>query len=107
DVRAVLVAARRQVALDQLRRVLRQRAAVVPRARPVAVGDLRNDLSPLLQGLEDDPDVELRVQRALDADLDVVEVDEYCNFEPCVCQTLPEFPSGHSGHPTIIPRRGW
>ena len=40
DVGAVLVAARRQVALDHADRVLRQQAAVVAGALPVAVGDL-------------------------------------------------------------------
>ena len=80
DVRAVLVAARGEIALNQLRRVLRQRAAVVACSCPVAVGGLGNDVAALFERLQDDADVELRVQRALDADLDVVEIDEDCNF---------------------------
>ena len=80
DVRAVLVAARGQIALNELGRVLRQRAAVVAGSRPVAVGGLGNDVPALLERLEDDADVELRVERALDADLDVVEIDEDCDF---------------------------
>ena len=88
DVGAVLVAARREVALDQLRRVLRERPAVVPGARPVAVGDLRNDVAALLERFEHDADVELHAQRALDPDLDVVEVDENRNLQSCVCQNV-------------------
>ncbi len=89
DVGAVLVAAGRQVALDQLRRVLRQRSAVVAGARPVAVGDLRNHVAALSKRLEDDADVELHAQGALDADLDVVEIDENRNLQSCICQDVP------------------
>ena len=88
DVGAVLVAAGREVALHQLRRVLREGAAVVPGARPVAVGDLRNDVAALLERFEHDADVELHAQRALDPDLDVVEVDENRNLQSCVCQNV-------------------
>ena len=88
DVGAVLVAAGREVALDQLGRVLGQRPAVVAGARPVAVGDLRDDVAALLERFEHDADVELRVECAFDADLDVVEIDEYCDLESCVRQTL-------------------
>src|SRR3954451_8045561 len=68
--------------------MLRERPAVVSRARPVAVGDLRNDISALLERLEDDADVELHVQRALDPDFDVVEVYENRNLQSCVCQNV-------------------
>ena len=78
----------REVALHQLGRVLGQRTAVVAGARPVAVGDLRNDVAALLERFEHDADVELRAESALDADLDVVEIDEYRNLQSCVCQTL-------------------
>ena len=88
DVRAVLVAAGREVTLDEFRRVLRERAAVVSRARPVAVSDLRDDLAALLQRFEHDADVELRIEGALDSDFDVVEIDEYSDFQACFCQTL-------------------
>ena len=88
DVRAVLVAARRQVALNQLGRVLRERPAVVPRARPVAVGDLGDDVSALFERFEDDADVELHAQRALDPDFNVVEVDENRDLQSCVCQNV-------------------
>ena len=47
-----------------------------PDARPVGVGDLGDDLAALLDGVENDADVELLAERGLDADLDVVEVDE-------------------------------
>ena len=50
--------------------------AVVAGARPVGVGDLGDDFAALLDGLEDDADVELLAEGVLDADFDVVEVDE-------------------------------
>ena len=59
DVGAVLVAARRHVALHHADGVLREQAAVVAGALPVAVGDLGDDLAALLDGLEDEADVEL------------------------------------------------
>ena len=93
DVGAVLVAAGCEVALDQLRRVLRQRSTVVTRARPIAVRDLRDDFPALLQGFQHHADVELGTERALDADLDVVEVDENRNLQSCICQNLPACPS--------------
>ena len=82
DVGAVLVAPRRQVALDHLDRVLRQHPRVVAGAFPVRVGGLRDDLAALLERLEDGTDVELPAEGVLDADFDVVEVDENCDFEP-------------------------
>jgi hypothetical protein len=77
DVGAVLVAAGGEVALHHPDGVLREEAAVVADALPVAVGDLGDDLAPLLDGLEDEADVELAADGGFDADLDVVEVDEY------------------------------
>ena len=76
DVGAVLVAARRQVALHEADGVLRERPAVLAGARPVGVGDLGDDLAALLDGVEDDADVEMLAEGGLDADFDVVEVDE-------------------------------
>ena len=81
DVGAVLVAARRHVALDEADGVLRERAAVLARAGPVGVRDLRDDLAALLDGVEDDADVELLAEGGLDADFDVVEVDEDSDVE--------------------------
>ena len=81
DVRAVLVAARRHVALDQANRVLGERAAVLAGARPVGVGDLGDHLAAFLDGVENDADVELLAEGGLDADFDVVEVDEDGNVE--------------------------
>ena len=66
----------RHVALHHADGVLREEAAVVAGALPVAVGDLGDDLAALLDGLEDEADVELAADGGLDADLDVVEVDE-------------------------------
>ena len=61
--------------------MLRQRPAVFAGARPVGVGDLGDDLAALLDGVEDDADVELLAEGGLDADFDVVEVDEYCDVQ--------------------------
>src|SRR5206468_12590551 len=44
--------------------------------RPVGIRDLGDDLAAFLDRVEDGADVELLVERRLDADLDVVEVDE-------------------------------
>ena len=96
DVRPVLVTARREVALHQLGRMLGERSAVVPGAGPVAIGDLGHHVATLLERLEDHADVELHPQRALDPDLDVVEVDEYRNLQSCVCQTFLAFLPGLS-----------
>ena len=67
----------RHVALHHPDGVLGQQAAVVAGALPVAVGDLGDDLAAFLDGLEDEADVELAADGGLDADLDVVEVDEH------------------------------
>ena len=76
DVGAVLVAARGEVALHHADGVLGEEAAVVADALPVAVGDLGDDLATFLDGFEDEADVEVAADGGLDADLDVVEVDE-------------------------------
>jgi hypothetical protein len=76
DVGAVLVAARRQIALDEANRVLRERAAVLAGACPVGIRDLADHLAALFDRFEDGADVEVLAERALDANLDVVEVDE-------------------------------
>ncbi len=88
DVGAVLVAAGGEVPLDQFGRVLGQRPAVVAAARPVAIRDLRDDVAALSKRFEDDADVELGIEGVLDADFNVVEIDEYSDFEACVCQNL-------------------
>ncbi len=77
DVGAVLVAARREVALHEADGVLGEVAAVLAGAGPVGVGDLGDDLAALLERFEDDADVEVLAERGPDADFDVVEVDEY------------------------------
>jgi hypothetical protein len=87
DVGAVLVAARRQVALDHVDGVLGQRSAVVAGTRPVAIGNFRHDVAALLDGFEDGARVEMGSQRRLHPDLDVVEIDEDCDLEFCFGQT--------------------
>jgi hypothetical protein len=54
---------------------------VLPRALPVRVGGLGDDLAALLERFEDGADVELSPEGALDANLDVVEVDENRDLE--------------------------
>ncbi len=81
DVGAVLVAARRHVALHQTNGMLGQRAAVLAGAGPVGVGDLGDHLAALFDRVEDDADVELLTEGLFDADFDVVEVDEDSDVE--------------------------
>src|SRR5256712_2988796 len=81
DVRAVLVAARREVALHEADGVLRECAAVLAGARPVRIRDLGDDLAALFDGVEDGADVELLIEGRSDPDLDVVEVDENGDVE--------------------------
>src|SRR5581483_2738541 len=57
-------------------RVLRERPTVLAGARPIGVGHLGDHLAALLNGVENGADVELQAERRLDADLDVVKVDE-------------------------------
>ena len=90
DVSAVLVAARSEVALYQLGRVLCQRSTVVAGPRPVAISNLGHDVAAFLERFEDYPDVELHAQRALDPDFYVVEVDENRNLESYVWQNPSE-----------------
>src|SRR5436190_21387527 len=80
-----IFAARGEVALHQLGSVLRQRSAVIAGPRPVAVRRLADDVAALAQRLEHNADVEGGVEGVLDADLDVVEIDEDCNLETCFC----------------------
>src|SRR5262249_20960631 len=76
DVGAVLVAAGGEVALHHADGVLGEETAVVTGPLPVAVGDLGDDLAPFFDGLEHEADIEVATDGGLDADLDVVEVDE-------------------------------
>ena len=76
-------------------------AAVLAGARPVAVGDLGDDLAALLERFEDDADVEMLAERVLDADLDVVEVDEDGDVETVLMgqgNFLSSFYSAESCH---------
>src|SRR5262249_7322428 len=54
----------------------------------VGIGDLGDDLAALLECLENDADVEVLAERVLDADFDVVEVDEHSDVVDAVlcCQ---------------------
>ena len=81
DVAAVLIAARRRIALHHLHGVFGELARRVLHASPVGVGDLGDDLAPLFQRFEHHRNVELALQRRFDADLDIVEVDEDRDLE--------------------------
>ena len=85
DVGAVLVATRRQAALDHADRVLREEPAVVAGTMPVAVRNLRDHLAALFDPFEHGGHVELLVQGRLHADLDVVEIDEHREFQTFLC----------------------
>jgi hypothetical protein len=61
--------------------VLRHGAAVVAGAFPVAVGELGDHFAALLDRFEDGADVEGEIEGGLDADLDVVEINEYGNLQ--------------------------
>ena len=107
DVGAVLVAARRHVALHHADGVLGEEPAVVADALPVAIGNLGDDLAALFDGLEDEADVELAADGGFDADLDVVEVDEYGNAVTCFCRC--HVPSAGAERWLTVGRgvRGW
>ena len=76
DVAAVLVAARRRIALHHLHGVFGHltRGAFLP--APVGVSELGDDVAALLQRIEHERNIELALQRRFHADLDIVEVDE-------------------------------
>ena len=57
------------------------RAAVLTGALPVSIGDLCYNFPAFFDGFENRADIEVAVQRAFYADLDVVEVDEYCDVQ--------------------------
>ena len=60
--------------------VLGERPAVLARPGPVGVGDLGDHLAAFFEGFENDADIEVLAERGLDADLNVVEVDEDGDF---------------------------
>ena len=88
DVGAVLVAAGREVALHHADGVLRHQPAVVAGPLPVAVRDLGDDFAAFLDAFENRRDVELRMQRGLHADFDVVEIDEDRNLQSLIDQVV-------------------
>ncbi len=77
DIGAVLVAARRRVALHHLDGVFGKR----PRGRflsaPVRIRKLGDDFAAFLERVQHRRHVELAVQCGLDADLDVIEIDKH------------------------------
>ena len=81
DIRAVLVAARRRIALHHLHGVLGELAREGVLAAPIGVGNLCNDSAALLQSVEHRLYIEFPLQSGFNADLDVVEVDKYGDLE--------------------------
>jgi hypothetical protein len=81
DVRAVLVAARRRVALHHLYGVLRHGAGGGFLPSPVGVGHAGDDFTAFLQRIQHGGHVKFPVQGGFDADLDVIEVDKHGQFE--------------------------
>ena len=88
DVGAVLVPARREVPLHHADGVLRHHPAVIAGPLPVAVGDLGHDFAPFLDAVQNRRDVELRMQRGLHTDFDVVEIDEDRNLQSLIDQIV-------------------
>ena len=80
DVGAVLIAARRHVALHHMHRVLRHLAAVLAGSGPIAVGDLSHNFAPLFQRFQYQGDIKFFSQRIFNANLDVVKIDKNCQL---------------------------
>ena len=76
DVRAVLVAPRRRIALHHLHRVFGKLARRIFQLSPVCVSDFGDNLAAFLQGFQHDGNVEFALKRRFHADFDVVEVDK-------------------------------
>ena len=81
DVGAVLVAARRRVALHHLHGVLGQGARGGFLSAPVRIGELGDDFAAFLQRVQHRRHVEFAVQCGLDADLDVIEIDKHGDLQ--------------------------
>ena len=81
DVGAVLVAARRRVALNHLHGVLGERARGGFLPAPVRVSELGDDFAAFFQRVQHGSHVEFAVQGGLDADFDIVEIDEHGDLE--------------------------
>ncbi len=81
DIRAVLIAARRWVALNHLHGMFRHGAGGDFLPSPVGVGDAGDDFTAFLQRIQYGGHVKFPVQGGFDADLDVIEVDKHGQFE--------------------------
>src|SRR5262245_48512339 len=80
DVRTILVATRREIALNHLNRVLRHASAVLAGALPVAVRDFRDNFPSFLYRLQNRANIEMTVKGALNSYFNVVKVYEYGDF---------------------------
>jgi hypothetical protein len=81
DIRAVFVSPRGKIALNHLYGVLRHASAVLTGAFPVTVRNFCDDFAAFLDGFQHRSHVEMPVQGAFDSDLDVIEIDEYCDLK--------------------------
>ncbi len=104
DVGAVLIAARRRVALHHLHRVLRQRARRRFLPSPIRIRELGDDFAPFLQRVQHSRDVEFAVQGGLHADFDIVKIDEHGDLEFLFHVEILTFGNGRAG-PSGPPRR--
>ena len=80
DIRAVLVPARRRVALDHLHGVLGERARGGFLPSPIRIRDLCDDFAAFLEFVKHRRHIEFSLQRGLDADFDIIEIDEHGNL---------------------------
>jgi len=87
DVRSVLVAARGDVALHHLHRMLRQLAAEITGARPVSVCRLAHNFATFLQCFEHDGDIEFLSQGVFDPNLNIVKVDKNGELQSFFCHS--------------------
>ena len=81
DVGAILVAARRGVTLNHLHGVLGESASGRLLPAPVRVRKLGDDFAALFQRVQHGSHVEFAVQCGLDADFDIVKIDEHGDLE--------------------------
>ena len=81
DVGAVLVAARRRVALHHLHGVLGKRACSGFLPAPVRVRELGDDFAAFLERVQHRRHVEFAVQCGLHADFDIVKIDEHGDLQ--------------------------
>jgi hypothetical protein len=76
DVSAVFIAARRRIALHHLHRVFGKGAGGRFLSAPIRIRELGDDFAALFERVQHGRDIEFAVECGLDADFDVIEIDE-------------------------------